>query len=326
MEEIDLKDKKILMQLTKNSRQSLTQIAKKVGLTKDFVFYRIKRLENTGIIKKYLTQIDVLKIGIIGCRFYYKFQYTTPQLRNEIIEYFISHPLSIVVYSLEGSFDLEVRFLIPSSSNFFSFYETTSKKYRDYFSEQVFTVNYFSHIYGYSFLMNEKEKLKSKVFFKEATSRHFSSDIKVDKLDFQILSILNINARIPIVDIAKLCNSTSRTILQRMKRLEEIGIIGGYSIDLDYSKLGYRFYVVSFELKKYAELHNIIEYVSKNPALYLAERIVGFGDLTLGFILKNVDELHVILDDLSKKFPDVIRKYNYYSHLKEHKCQFLCQL
>ena len=91
MEELDVKDKKILMQLTKNSRQSLTQIAKQVGLTKDFVFYRIKKLENIGIIKKYLTQIDTLKIGFIGCRFYYKFQYTTPQLKNEIIEYFISH-------------------------------------------------------------------------------------------------------------------------------------------------------------------------------------------------------------------------------------------
>ena len=326
MEELDVKDKKILMQLTKNSRQSLTQIAKHVGLTKDFIFYRIKRLENTGIIKKYLTQIDTLKIGFIGCRFYYKFQYTTPQLKNEIIEYFISHPLSIIVHSLEGSYDLEVRFQIPSPSAFFSFYETTSKKYRDYFSEQVFTVNYFSHIYGYSFLMNNKERLNSKIFFQDKTSGHFNTDLKLDKLDFQILSILNINARIPTVDIAKLCKSTSRTILRRMKHLEETGIIGGYTIDLDYSKLGYRFYIVSFELKKYAELYKIIDYMSKNPALYKAERIVGFGDLNLGLILKDVDELHVILDDLSKKFPDVIRKYSYYSHLKEHKCQFLCQL
>ena len=39
---LDLKDKKILEQLDLNSRQSNSQIAKKVGLSKDAIGYRIK--------------------------------------------------------------------------------------------------------------------------------------------------------------------------------------------------------------------------------------------------------------------------------------------
>ena len=50
MIKIDLKDRKILNQLDINSRQSLSQIGKKVGLPKNVVAYRIKRLEEKKII------------------------------------------------------------------------------------------------------------------------------------------------------------------------------------------------------------------------------------------------------------------------------------
>ena len=54
MIKIDLKDRKILYQLDLNSRQSLTQIGKNVGLKKDVVSYRIKRLQDEGVIKDLL--------------------------------------------------------------------------------------------------------------------------------------------------------------------------------------------------------------------------------------------------------------------------------
>ena len=55
MEKIDLKDRKILFELDLNSRQTLTQIGKKVGLPKTVVAYRIKRLQDKKIIRNYLS-------------------------------------------------------------------------------------------------------------------------------------------------------------------------------------------------------------------------------------------------------------------------------
>ena len=49
MVKLDVKDRKILFQLTLNSRQSFNQIGKKVGLTKDVVAYRVKKLQENGI-------------------------------------------------------------------------------------------------------------------------------------------------------------------------------------------------------------------------------------------------------------------------------------
>ena len=44
MEKIDLKDRKILYQLDIDSRQSYSQIAKKVGVSKNVLVYRINKL------------------------------------------------------------------------------------------------------------------------------------------------------------------------------------------------------------------------------------------------------------------------------------------
>ena len=89
MVKIDLKDRRILYHLDADSRQSLTQIGKKVGLKKDVVSYRIKRLQDEGIIKYYWTVIDAYKLGYMVFRFYLIFQYVTQEIKKEIIEYLV---------------------------------------------------------------------------------------------------------------------------------------------------------------------------------------------------------------------------------------------
>ena len=51
--DLDLKDRKILYELDKNCRQSNSQIANKVSLSKQVINYRIRRLEDNNIITNY---------------------------------------------------------------------------------------------------------------------------------------------------------------------------------------------------------------------------------------------------------------------------------
>jgi|TARA_B110000495_G_C22883134_1_gene515046 DNA-binding Lrp family transcriptional regulator len=52
----------------------------------------------------------------------------------------------------------------------------------------------------------------------------------IDSLDRGILSVLRENGRAPYVDIAKIVGVTERTVRTRMRRLEEEGIIIGYTV------------------------------------------------------------------------------------------------
>src|SRR3989344_1384284 len=89
---LDKKDRAILYQLDLNSRQSFNQIAKKVGLSREVVQYRIKQLEKKGIIRGYQTLIDVSRLGYINCRFFIKLQKDTPEEEKRVIEYYKNHP------------------------------------------------------------------------------------------------------------------------------------------------------------------------------------------------------------------------------------------
>ncbi|MCD6215609.1 MAG: Lrp/AsnC family transcriptional regulator [Candidatus Aenigmarchaeota archaeon] len=60
---IDEKDRKILRELLRDSRQSFRRIARKVGLTTSTVVKRYKNLKKEGIIKKSTVLVDAEKIG-----------------------------------------------------------------------------------------------------------------------------------------------------------------------------------------------------------------------------------------------------------------------
>ena len=88
MVNLDLKDRKILYQLDLNCRQSNTQIGRQVGLSKEVVNYRIKRMQDLGVINNFWTAINSLKLGYYAFRIYINFLDVDPDKKNEIIQYF----------------------------------------------------------------------------------------------------------------------------------------------------------------------------------------------------------------------------------------------
>ncbi len=60
---VDDLDTKILQQLSKNARQSYRQIARKLRVSTGTVLTRIRRLEETGVIKGYTVLLDTEKLG-----------------------------------------------------------------------------------------------------------------------------------------------------------------------------------------------------------------------------------------------------------------------
>ena len=54
----------------------------------------------------------------------------------------------------------------------------------------------------------------------------------MDELDRKIIRLLAKNARIPVTDIAQEINLTSPAVSSRIRKLEQDGIIGGYTVVL----------------------------------------------------------------------------------------------
>jgi len=61
----------------------------------------------------------------------------------------------------------------------------------------------------------------------------------LDQTDYQILSILMENATLPYTEVAKIVAVSTGTVHVRMKKMEEMGIVKGARLIIDYPKLGY---------------------------------------------------------------------------------------
>lgn len=61
---IDDTDKKILSLLCQDSRLQFAEIGKKVNLSAPAVFARVKKLESSGVIKKFTIEIDPSKLDM----------------------------------------------------------------------------------------------------------------------------------------------------------------------------------------------------------------------------------------------------------------------
>jgi DNA-binding Lrp family transcriptional regulator len=317
MEKLDVKDRKILYELDIDARQSFSQLGKKVGLHKDVVAYRVKKLQEKGIIKNFYTSVSGNKLGYLDVKFYLTYQNITPAIKQEIIEYLVKNPYIKTVHSLEGQYDLCVISTVENVGKFYNIWSNIINKYKDYFSNQIFCVTSKGMQYKKMFLLDEKTDVKDdRINYAESSD---DDKVEIDSLDKKILDLLVSNSRIPTLEIAQKLNSTVNTINSRMSRLVKTGVILRYFINIDWPTIGYQWFKADIVLKDSKKIPQIMEYIENNPNLFGRMVSLGYVDLELIFCLNNANQLHQIMEDLSTKFPDTVRSYKYFSLTKTHK-------
>lgn len=107
--DIDAKDKKILIELQTNCRQTLAEISKKTKLPRDVVVYRIKKLENNGVIKRHHTSIDPQKLGYpLYVYVLFSLYNITPEEEKKFVTHLKKHPQIVYVAKNSGKYDFTI--------------------------------------------------------------------------------------------------------------------------------------------------------------------------------------------------------------------------
>ena len=62
---------------------------------------------------------------------------------------------------------------------------------------------------------------------------------QLDELDEKILKLIIGNARMPFLEVARICNVSGAAIHQRIQKLTNLGVIKGSEFIVDNTKVGY---------------------------------------------------------------------------------------
>ena len=297
---LDLKDKKILYHLLLDSRQSLKSIGKKIGISKELVSYRIRRLTNNKIINNYYIIINFESLGYSIIMTHYKFININPIIKEEILNYFIQKKNTFYVSLVEGTNDLQVDFLLGNPNEFEALIEEIREKYHQYitFKSSKFYIR--AEFYNYSFLLEPPVKKINTL-----TWRWGYPQICIDDLDFKILLELSKDTRTPTKTIAKNVNTTASSVSYRIKKLEKQQIIAQYTVNVDWPKIGYKWFHLQISLRDYNKKNQILNHIRNNPYLIRRLKFLDLGmDLHFTFLLQNMEQLRNIIEDISTRFPN----------------------
>ena len=316
---LDAKDYKILYELDANSRQTYRQIAKKVGLSKDSVIYKINAMRQLGIIKQFHTVIDVGKLNYISFRLYLKLQNCTPEKEEDIIRFFKSQKSVSWLVSIDGEYDIGMWILVKSIKEMNILWKDFAKKYQNQVENKwltIFTkVSYFPRAY----LLEKKSNFDEYVFVTEP------ADEQIEKKELELLENLASNARISVLELARKLGITPKTAASWIKSLEKRKIIIGYRTEFDLEKLGYQYFKVHFNL------HNITpekemklrQFIKQQPNIIFDNQVLGGNDIEIEVQVKSLLELKNVINEMKESFSGIIKDYNHMWFYKEHKFIFM---
>jgi DNA-binding Lrp family transcriptional regulator len=144
-----------------------------------------------------------------------------------------------------------------------------------------------------------------------------------DEKDILILKTLALNVRRPVVDIAKEINESPQFVINRIKLLEKKKIIQGYKPILNWNLLGYDYYKVNLTLSNFDKINELFDFCKSNPYIAQVDKTIGGWDFEFEIFIKNKDHFNQIMNDLTKKFPDVVEGYTLFMFDNVYKTTFI---
>ena len=116
---IDEADRKILGVIANYSKARVSEIARKTGLTRDVVKYRIKKMEDENIIIGYMTIVNPPKFGykIIG-QVFITFRNMDETKERNFLEYLKKHPNVTYICLTGGIYDIMLEITAKNLGHF----------------------------------------------------------------------------------------------------------------------------------------------------------------------------------------------------------------
>ena len=120
----------------------------------------------------------------------------------------------------------------------------------------------------------------------------------VDQTDIEIIKLLLKNSRMQWQEIGEAVHLTGQAVKNRINRLEKLGIIEGYTLSINHSKLGMAVTAFITVYMKTTDHMALQKYLKDSEMVVEAHRISGDGCYMLKILTTNQQELISFLDGI----------------------------
>ena len=123
----------------------------------------------------------------------------------------------------------------------------------------------------------------------------------VDATDQRILEALSRNARMPLKELAEAAGLSSPSAAERLRRLEERGVVTGFSVGIDPASLGYPLQAIVRVRPLPGQLHIVQKLIQETPEIIECDKVTGDDCFFARLVVRSMGELDGILDRIAER-------------------------
>jgi Lrp/AsnC family transcriptional regulator, leucine-responsive regulatory protein len=125
--------------------------------------------------------------------------------------------------------------------------------------------------------------------------------MKMDETDIKIVEALIDDARMSLKDLAAHVGLSSPGVSERIRRLQERGVIRGFTVDIDPKVLGYSLQAIVRIRPLPGKLHIVQQLIQEIPEFCECDKVTGEDCFVARLAIPSIDQLDGILDRISAK-------------------------
>ncbi|PIN89287.1 hypothetical protein COU60_03975 [Candidatus Pacearchaeota archaeon CG10_big_fil_rev_8_21_14_0_10_34_76] len=318
-EKLDLYDKKLLYELDKDSSQSVTALAKKLRRSKQFILYRMKKLEESGIITGYHAIIDMSKLGYFTFRVYFKFQQTTQSEGEEFVQHVRERLKQVwTITSMHGKWDYALFLGVRTIEEFHKIWDDIMLQHKE--KIKSYNVAVYAPVYNFN-----RKFFLDRVATGESIERIYGSGEKenIDEKELRLIEAYANNVRLSSLELSSKAKMSPETIRKKIKELQKRKVIVGYKIGLNLEKIGYVSYRVDLHLISTKKNKELFEFCRHHKNIYQVNKSIGGADFEIEAVVKDFLHLIELINEIKNKFKDVVNDIDYFGFSTFHILQFI---
>ncbi len=308
---VDVKDRKIIYLLTQNARMPVTEIAKRAMLSPDSVSYRLKRLQEKGVILRFF---PVLNYKYFGLNVFHVFLIIDERHHDEyenLRKVLESHPNVLSLMEYNDHWDVHVSLVAKSIRDFDSIMTDLTSRFPNVIVEKDILENinnYKIEFIPYTLDLKSSERFLQKIPY------------KIDEKDLKILQVISNNARLSTYEIGNHVGIDADTVAYRLKKMINAGIIKRFTTLVNFSKLKYHWYTFGMQMKTFDHKHEkkFQQYIKNIPSIIRAVKTLGVWDVLLYIVVDDTKEFHHIVKNLKREFYDIAKMSEAWIAYQEH--------
>ncbi len=121
----------------------------------------------------------------------------------------------------------------------------------------------------------------------------------IDEIDWKILKELQVNARITFAELGRRVGLTTPAVIERIRKMEDAGIITGYRAEIDTAKVGLPITAFVRMSITGVDYSHIIEVAEESTEVLECHRGTGGDSFIMKVAVADVGHLQMLIDKLT---------------------------